>query len=84
VKNKKRYHTVETIAKSKKSKGFQRGNTDTNKTQIHNLPLFWFGTGTLIRSGWVKLAQTDITVCSRVVNIARTCYSDWVFPVSPL
>jgi hypothetical protein len=53
---KKQYNTVEAIAKSKKSKTFQRGNTDTNKTQIHHPPLSWTGTGTLIRSGWDKLA----------------------------
>jgi hypothetical protein len=33
---KKQYNTVETIGKSKKSKSFQKGNTDTNKTQIHH------------------------------------------------
>jgi hypothetical protein len=58
VKNKKipkKYYTVETVPESN-SKSLERGNTDTNNTQIHYLPLSWSGTGTFICSGWVRLA----------------------------
>ena len=43
VKNKK-YHTVRTIPKSN-IKIVERSKIDTTNTQIHDLSLSWFGTG---------------------------------------
>jgi len=40
----------------------ERSKIDTSNTQIHDDSLFWLGTGTLIKSGRVKLviwAQTS-------------------------
>jgi hypothetical protein len=31
------------------------GTIDTNITQIHDLSLFWFGTGTSVKGVWAKL-----------------------------
>ena len=50
----KNYHTLVTIPKSS-IKIIERGKIDTRNTQIHELSLSWFGTGTSIKSGSVKL-----------------------------
>ena len=50
----KKYHTVGTIPKFNR-KIVERGQIDNPNTQIHDLSLSWLGTGTLIKSGRVKL-----------------------------
>ena len=58
MKNKK-YHTVETIPKLN-IKIVERGKIDTPNTQIHDPSLSWLGTGTLIKSGRVKLVLQSL------------------------
>jgi len=42
---KKKYQTVKIV---------ERGKIDTPYTKIRDHSLFWFGTGTSRKSGWVK------------------------------
>ena len=53
MKNKK-YCTVVTVLKCNR-KIVGRGTIDTPNIQIHDFSLSWLGTGTSIKSGWVKL-----------------------------
>ena len=46
--------TVRTIPKSN-AEIVKRGKIDTPNRQIHGRALSWFGTGTLIKSGGIKL-----------------------------
>jgi hypothetical protein len=36
---------------------------DTSNTQIHDRSLSWLVTGTLIKSGWVKLEKNFVSSC---------------------
>jgi hypothetical protein len=50
----KKYHTVGTIPKLN-IKIVENDKIDASNTQIHDCSLPWFGTGSLIKSGRVKL-----------------------------
>ena len=51
---KEKYHTAATIP-NLNIKIAERGNIDTPNTQIHDLSLSWFGTGTSIKCDRVQL-----------------------------
>jgi hypothetical protein len=53
-KNKQKTHTVGTVPKSNR-KIVERDEIDTINTHIHDCSFSWFGTGTSVESGWVKL-----------------------------
>jgi hypothetical protein len=52
--NNQKYHTVGTVLKSN-LKIVERGKMDNPNTYIHDKAFPWLGTGTLIKSGGVKL-----------------------------
>ena len=70
MKNKK-YQTVETILKLN-IKIVERGKIDTPSTQIHDPSLSWLGTGTLIKSGRVKLVlQAQTSLFSEMMQLCK-------------
>ena len=54
MKNKKIYHTVET-AQTSNREIIERGKIDTTNTHLHYRSLSGLGTGTLLKSGRIKL-----------------------------
>jgi hypothetical protein len=53
-KNQNKYHTVETVPKSKREI-VERDKIDTPNIQIHGRSIYWIGIETSIKRGGVKL-----------------------------
>ena len=68
-----KYHTVGTFPKSSR-KTVESGQIYTPNTQIHDHPLSWFGTGTSIKSGVVKLVLWTRTSSLREMRRSCTCF----------
>ena len=69
-----KYHTVRTIPKSN-IKIVKRSKIDITNTQIHDGSCSWLGTGTSIKSGWIKLV-----VCAQTPPLSEMMPSCTCFP----
>ena len=62
MKTKIKFHAVGTVPKTSR-KFVKRGKIDNPRTEVHDRSLSWFGTGTSIKSGGVKLVLWLIFIC---------------------